>query len=116
MPLTTWIVTEVYEDDPQASIHFVVATSADRAKDLVTRRTLIPGNSLSAVPLSHSPVSYNPRKELALEKYLGPLEKFSPVLRADCSFCHGIGLIPGSKPVEMCPTCGGSGFKTVARN
>jgi len=117
MRLSTWIVTEVHHDDPQASVHFAVAASADRARDLVTRSTLIPGNSLSAVVLSEelSPVPPARRREPGIERYLGPLEKFSPFLRDACGFCRGTGLVVGSRPPEKCPTCGGSGFRTVRR-
>jgi len=117
MRLSTWIVTEVTPDDPQASVHFAVAAHPEKARDLVARRTRIEPTNLSVVLLRTDPsAASSQRSRGALqEKYLGPLEKFSPFLREPCAPCRGIGKVPGSRPVEICPTCGGSGFKTVRR-
>ena len=117
MRLSTWIITEVTARDPQASIHFVVAYSSERARDLVTRRRRIPPEILSVVRLweESAPVAQGRRKALDLERYLGPLEQFSPYLKDSCSFCRGTGKIVGSKPSESCGTCGGSGLKTARR-
>jgi hypothetical protein len=117
MKLSTWIVTEVTGDDPQASIHFAVAVHAEKARDLVARRTRIEPKNLSVVRLRMdlSPVPTGRSRGAQFEKYLGPLEKFSPFLREPCGPCRGIGKVPGSRPVELCPICAGSGFKTVRR-
>lgn len=117
MKLSTWIVTEVRPDDPQASVHFAVAVLAEKARDLVARRTRIPPENLSVVRLwmELSPVPPRLRRSPDTERYLGPLERFSPFLRDSCTFCRGTGKVIGSKPPEPCLTCGGSGLRTVKR-
>jgi hypothetical protein len=118
MKLGVWIVTEVRPGNPQASVHFAVASSPEKAQDLVARRTRLDPSCLSVVllraDLTRAP--RNPPRGQPLERYLGPLEKFSPFLRESCAFCHGTGLLPGSRPPEQCSVCGGSGLKTVKRD
>jgi len=115
MHIAVWIVTEISETGSSTSVHFVAALSMDRARDLVARRIRVRPERLSVVPLwiAPSPVSQSQRKRPDLERYLGPLEQYSPVLREACSFCRGIGLVIGSRPPERCPPCGGSGLKTT---
>jgi hypothetical protein len=117
MRLSTWIVTEVTPDDSQASVHFAVAVKAEKARDLVARRTRIEPKNLSVVRLRMdlSPVPRPWPRGAQPERYLGPLDQFSPFLRDACGSCRGTGKVVGSKPVEECPTCGGSGIKTVRR-
>jgi len=117
MRLSTWIVTEVTPDDAQASVHFAVAVLPEKARDLVARRTRIEPKNLSVVRLrmDHSPVPRSAFTGGKPERYLGALGQFSPFLRDACGSCGGVGKIVGSKPVENCPTCGGSGFKTIRR-
>ena len=112
MKLSVWIVTAV---GPEPSVHFVVAGSLDRARDLVVRRTRIRPETLSVVCLREdlAPLPQRLTRRPGVERYLGPLEKFSPYLRADCSFCRGTGKVIGSSPPETCPVCGGSGLKTT---
>jgi len=110
--LSVWIVTAV---GPEPSVHFVIAGSFDRAQDLVVRRTHIRAESLSVVKLREdfAPVPQSLARKPGVERYLGPLEKFSPYLRADCSLCRGTGKVIGSRPPELCPVCGGTGLKTT---
>lgn len=114
MNLSVWIVTEV----PTSAVHFVVAGSLDRARDLVARRARIPPKSLSVVCLYEERAAGSERRPGTpnFERYLGPLERFSPRLRDDCDFCRGTGKVVGSRPVETCPYCGGSGMKTKRRS
>jgi len=113
--LATWIVTYVTPTNPREAVFFAYATSAERARDLVSLKTGIDGGSLSVVRLTEelSPVPSEARGRPGLERYLGPLEQYSPYLRASCAFCRGTGRVLGSKPAEPCPTCGGSGLKTT---
>lgn len=111
MRLTVWIVTEVTADEPRASVHFVQASTVERARDLVVRRMGIPGQRLSVVPLYENPTPVPPslRSRPGVERYLGPLEMFSPYQQASCSFCGGTGKAPGSH--DPCPVCGGTGIR-----
>jgi len=115
MFLSTWIVTYVTPTNPREAIFFAVAVSSKRAQDLVTRKTGIPASSLSAVRLTEelSEVPQALRGRPGLERYLGPLDQYSPYLRDACDFCRGTGKTIGSRPPKRCPTCGGSGAKTV---
>ena len=105
MRLTLWIVTEITPTNPQA------------ARELVARRTRIEVGTLNAVALREdlTDVPEEVRRRLSAEKYLGPLEKYSPVLRASCSFCRGTGKTVGSMPPVQCSICAGSGVRTVRR-
>jgi hypothetical protein len=111
--LGTWIVTETTPTEPRRSIHFVCAASLERAIELVALRTGIHPETLSPVPLRVDASPVPPRRRIEFERYLGPLEQFSPFLRDACDFCRGHGRVIGSRPPRPCPTCGGTGFKTT---
>lgn len=113
MHLGTWIVTETTATEPRRSVHFACARSPERAVELVARHTGIDPQTLSPVPLRPDAVPVpRGRERRDMERYLGPLEQFSPFLRHPCRFCRGLGLEPGSSPVRACGPCGGSGLET----
>jgi len=113
--LGTWIVTETTPAEPRRSVHFVCAASPERAVELVALRTATDPATLSPVALraDAAPVPPGRERRPGTERYLGPLEKFSPFLRGACDSCRGHGRVPGTRPPRTCPTCGGTGFKTT---
>jgi len=91
--LGTWMVTHVSPLKKRAQSFLAVAVTGEKAKSKVFLSTGLPYDELYAALIRRDEKAIDPKDwKLGLEKFLGPVEQFSPKHSRPCAFCEGRGF------------------------
>lgn len=117
--LGTWLVTHVDPKRKKPSSFVAVAVSEEKARSKVFLSTGLPFDELYAALIRRDEKAVEPSEWVpSLERFVGPVEQFTPRRTRPCPSCEGRGFdkvwdgpCNSDWHPEKCGQCGGTGVR-----